>query len=215
MPHRLYQAIRRNVVAYLALFFAFTGTSLAASRYIITSTAQIKPSVLRQLRSKGDLRGPRGETGPAGVLGVPGATGAKGETGLRGETGSKGEAAARSPGTMSFNTAVPAGPGKTLLATPGNAIQLTGECSAEDKEAVLRIESTNSEGLDVTGTRTQEHILETIAFGGAVVVEARGKIEAAFDAIAENRAVGKFAEIRAEAIVGGSCHFVGMMIPAS
>ncbi len=42
--------IRRNAIALTALVFAMTGTGIAASRYIITSTSQIKPSVLRQLR---------------------------------------------------------------------------------------------------------------------------------------------------------------------
>lgn len=41
--------LRRNLVAWIALFFALTGTGVAASRYIITSTSQIKPSVLKDL----------------------------------------------------------------------------------------------------------------------------------------------------------------------
>lgn len=44
--------IRRNAIALTALVFAMTGTGIAASRYIITSTSQIKPSVLRELRSE-------------------------------------------------------------------------------------------------------------------------------------------------------------------
>lgn len=52
MIHRLAGQVRGNLIACLALFFAFTGTGLAASHYVITSTQQIKPSVLRQLQSQ-------------------------------------------------------------------------------------------------------------------------------------------------------------------
>jgi hypothetical protein len=45
------QVIRRNLVAFIALFFALAGTGVAASHYLITSTSQIKPSVLRALRA--------------------------------------------------------------------------------------------------------------------------------------------------------------------
>ncbi len=55
-----------NVVATLALVLALGGTALAAQHYIITSTGQIKPSVLRKLRGR---TGPRG---PSGVKGAPG-----------------------------------------------------------------------------------------------------------------------------------------------
>jgi len=41
-----------NVVSTLALLFAMTGGALAASHYVITSTKQIKPSVLKKLTPK-------------------------------------------------------------------------------------------------------------------------------------------------------------------
>ena len=37
-------------IASIALFFSLAGTGLAASKYLITSTSQIKPSLLKALR---------------------------------------------------------------------------------------------------------------------------------------------------------------------
>lgn len=49
---RIARHVRRNAVAWLALFFALAGTGVAASRYIITSRSQIKPSVRLALREE-------------------------------------------------------------------------------------------------------------------------------------------------------------------
>ena len=48
---RILSAVRGNIVAWLALFVALGGTSLAASHYLITSTKQIKPSVISAIRT--------------------------------------------------------------------------------------------------------------------------------------------------------------------
>ncbi len=63
-----------NVVATLALFFASSGGALAASHYLINSTKQINPKVLKK------LKGSAGKPGPAGPYPVVLASGAT-ETG--------------------------------------------------------------------------------------------------------------------------------------
>lgn len=63
------------VVALLALFFALGGTAFAAKHYIISSTGQIKPSVLRSLKGRTGPKGPQGPQGPQGPTGTQGPAG--------------------------------------------------------------------------------------------------------------------------------------------
>lgn len=72
-----------NVVATLALVFAMSGGALAANHYLINSTKQINPKVLKKLR---------GKTGSSGKTGAPGANGAAGAAGKEGATGKEGPA---------------------------------------------------------------------------------------------------------------------------
>jgi hypothetical protein len=78
-----------GVVASTALFLVVAGGgAYAADSYIITSTHQIKPSVLKKLAR--DVRGPRGTRGPAGPQGIQGLTGAAGQPGSQGSAGQQG-----------------------------------------------------------------------------------------------------------------------------
>jgi hypothetical protein len=76
-----------NVVATLALLFAMSGGALAAKHYLINSTKQINPKVLRKLHG---ARGPRGTVGPNGAIGPQGVQGIQGRPGNRGEKGDAG-----------------------------------------------------------------------------------------------------------------------------
>src|SRR5262249_2057744 len=70
-----------NVAATLALVLAMSGGAYAAKRYVITSTKQIKPSVLASLHGK---QGPKGLTGAAGAAGAAGPKGDRGPQGPQG-----------------------------------------------------------------------------------------------------------------------------------
>lgn len=73
-----------NVALTLALVFAMSGGAYAAGRYVITSTKQISPKVLRA------LKGANGKNGAIGPAGAPGAAGPQGQAGAKGETGPAG-----------------------------------------------------------------------------------------------------------------------------
>jgi hypothetical protein len=69
------------VLSALALFFALGGTAIAAKHYLIMSTSQIKPSVLKQLHGKAGEPGAAGATGPQGPAGPQGPGGPQGPAG--------------------------------------------------------------------------------------------------------------------------------------
>lgn len=78
------------MVAMIALVLGLVGGAYAAKKYVITSTSQIKPSVLKKLKGQA---GPAGPQGAPGAQGGPGAAGANGKDGAAGATGQNGTSA--------------------------------------------------------------------------------------------------------------------------
>jgi hypothetical protein len=102
-----------SVIAVLALVFAMSGGAWAANKYLITSTKQIKPSVLKQLKGAvgrtgaagpAGAPGPQGPAGPAGGAGKEGLPGKEGSAGKEGPPGKEGK-----PGTTGFTATLPPG----------------------------------------------------------------------------------------------------------
>jgi hypothetical protein len=139
-----------TVIACLALFFALGGTAIAAQHYLITSTSQIKPSVLAKL--KGDAgatgaQGPAGAAGAAGPAGPTGATGSEGPAGPQGKTGFTGPqgpaGATGAPGRIGERGPEgPAGGGSGGLSTlkevegPEKRVPAYNEVGAGDEEGI-------------------------------------------------------------------------------
>jgi hypothetical protein len=111
-----------NVVATLALVFAMSGGALAATHYLINSTKQINPRVLKQLRGKSGRNGTNGATGPAGAQGPPGNPGPPGTTGKEGPQG---------PGATETVMNLPASTSPTFskVGTVGGTFTLEAECA--------------------------------------------------------------------------------------
>src|SRR5882757_7627353 len=91
-----------NVAATLALLFAMSGGALAANHYLINSTHQINPKVLRR------LKGNRGPRGPAGVRGIA-IQGPSGVNGLKGQRGEPGHEGPAGPEGLSALSTLPSG----------------------------------------------------------------------------------------------------------
>ena len=61
-----------NLALTFVLIFSMSGGAYAASKYMITSTKQIKPSVLKSLQGKSGATGKMGATGSQGPAGPQG-----------------------------------------------------------------------------------------------------------------------------------------------
>ena len=70
-----------NVVATLALVFTMSGGAFAATHYLVNSTKQINPKVLKTLKGNTGKQGPAGKEGAPGKEGVAGKEGAPGNQG--------------------------------------------------------------------------------------------------------------------------------------
>ena len=82
-----------NVLATLALLFAMGGGAIAANHYLINSTRQINPTVIKQLKAAGKP-GRQGSQGAVGLQGPKGVEGPRGAEGPKGATGPTGQARA-------------------------------------------------------------------------------------------------------------------------
>lgn len=80
-----------NVAMTVALVFAMSGGAYAAGKYLIISTKQISPKVLKSLQGKTGKAGVNGAQGPAGPAGPAGPQGPAGPGGVAGAAGGKGE----------------------------------------------------------------------------------------------------------------------------
>jgi hypothetical protein len=96
-----------TVIASLALFFSLGGSAIAASHYLISSTSQIKPSVLQTLKGHSGLAGATGVAGVQGPQGPQGGGGAQGPQGAKGEPGVQGPKGEPGNGALSELTEVP------------------------------------------------------------------------------------------------------------
>jgi hypothetical protein len=114
----MFSAIRRRIhvtpstiIATFALVFAMTGGAYAANKYLITSTKQISPKVLKALRGasgKAGANGANGVQGPAGPGGPQGPAGASGKEGALGKEGPAGKNGENGKnGTTGFTETLP------------------------------------------------------------------------------------------------------------
>jgi hypothetical protein len=144
-PTRFSTRVRKRSTAVIAATIVgglcVAGGATAAGRYLITSTHQIQPSVLAQLRGN---RGPRGFTGATGAQGPKGSSAPGGLTGATGAQGPQGDPGA--PGVQG-----PPGPSNLhrVFAQPahdGDTYTLYS-----DRNATLQATYNKSQGQNTAG----------------------------------------------------------------
>jgi len=113
-----------NVAATLALVFAMSGGAFAAKHYVLNSTKQISPKVLKSLKGK---TGKTGATGPAGLAGKEGSPGKEGKEGKEGTQGKEGKEGPPGPVNLSKLTEVRSEPTKIAEGKAGGASAFCGE----------------------------------------------------------------------------------------
>jgi hypothetical protein len=162
---RMFSSLRRrftyaNVAMTLALVFAMSGGAYAAKHYLITSTKQISPKVLKALQGKAGPAGAAGAQGPAGPQGPAGANGKDGANGANGTNGANGKSVASSPAS-----GAECKEGGTKLEVEGSG---KSEHVCNGKAGAIHPEETLLSEASETGTwlifRVGEDVLDNISF---------------------------------------------------
>jgi hypothetical protein len=122
-----------NVAATLALVFSMSGGALAAKHYLINSTGQINPKVLKKLRGRAGppgLTGIEGPTGPSGLAGAPGPPGPLGGGKAFNVNSGEGELAFPTVNNQSLTVA--------SLSLPAGSFSVVGKVIANNDNSGLR-----------------------------------------------------------------------------
>lgn len=164
-----------TIIAALALFFALGGSAIAANHYLITSTSQIKPSVLSKLHGHAGVEGPQGTVGVAGANGSNGAPGPQGPQGSQGPQGPSGGGALSPLTTVESNTAGYAYNAEVAtyvsvaiaFCPPGQKVVSGGEFNVGFPYAVLYDKDQAGNGWGVVAFATEE---ATVLKGGVAAI---------------------------------------------
>jgi hypothetical protein len=147
----MFSAIRKRlrvspatVIAGLALVFAMTGGAYAAKKYLITSTRQISPSVLKALQSRAGAVGAQGPAGAAGPQGLAGLAGAKGETGAAGKDGAQGREGKEGPSGPKGAAGATGAAGAKGVTGPAGGTGPEGVCSTASCSLPANVTETGS-----------------------------------------------------------------------
>jgi hypothetical protein len=138
------------LLALFAVALLTAGTGYAAQRYVITTTKQISPKVLKALKGNRGVRGVHGEKGAQGgqgPQGAQGATGAQGPQGPQGPQGAQGAAGATNVTVRSFDfTVTPLGAAFAAIICPTGQRATGGGVRAPVGVEVYATHPTNGSG---------------------------------------------------------------------
>lgn len=161
-PRGLKRPSASMVVAIVALLVALSGTAVAAS-FVITSTDQIAPKVLKKLKGNRGKQGKQGRRGKQGIQGKQGVQGVQGVEGVQGVAGptAGGFASTQTNATLSTTAknvitlsggtgAITAPAGGRLIVNASALFQKTNSAGLADADCTL-VMSTNSGGFTAIG----------------------------------------------------------------
>jgi hypothetical protein len=179
-----------NVAATLALVFSMSGGALAATHFLINSTTQINPKVLKQLKGK---TGKKGAAGQTGATGPSGATGPVGPTGKEGPGGPEGKEGKVGPAGPEGKTGPSGAEGKEGPAGPEGPSKLSAlkevaseEVNVEEGETESAFAECPTGQLPVSGGFDLEGPAPVIEISTAFSEEEEGETHAGWVFIVEN-----------------------------